>query len=491
MGCVSVSIASECKMGHTVKPSSQRFRGIETWENCRDKCNEDDQCSHFKYKDHRRARRRLCILMDTVFEEKEAWTAGEQFCIDDGSTSTSTETPSTDHDCKVGFTLKSIWIEKQRGSIETWEDCRDKCNDDNEYHPGNNNNQHWPCTHFKFKDNRKNGKCVLMTFFLFEEKNSWTSGEKFCSTSTTEPPVPLDKAIIVTGGDSAEFDSDIGGWVGGTSVELLHEDGTPWCSLPDLPQMRQAHTQTGLEACGGHRALTTCVRFSGGSWTLSHNLQQRRESHTSWASPGGTVLLGGTFNSTNTTELLADNSLDSSNHFTLKYNSTEGCSIDMGDQVIITGGLWMGGGRVTVYNSLGFVADWPSLKIGRFQHGCGHFVNKDNKVVYLVVGGHIVTGDSGLTATTEILVAGESSWNEVGPLPLALSGLGVVSIHKNIFSTGGHDGGDGDDGDGRKKSIFKFDRTTLSWSQGMPMNMPRYYHGVTVVNVADVQDFCT
>ena len=132
----------------------------------------------------------------------------------------------------------------------------------------------------------------------------------------------------------------------------------------------------------------------------------------------------------------------------------------MGDQVIITGGLWMGGGRVTVYNSLGFVADWPSLKIGRFQHGCGHFVNKDNKVVgachllfglksgtkqntyllysqvYLVVGGHIVTGDSGLTATTEVLVAGESSWNEVGPLPLALSGLGVVSINNNIFSTG-------------------------------------------------------
>ena len=56
--------------------------------------------------------------------------------------------------------------------------------------------------------------------------------------------------------------------------------------------------------------------------------------------------------------------------------------------------------------------------------------------VYLVVGGHIVTGDSGRTATTEVLVAGKSSWNEVGPLPLALSGLGVVSINNNIFSTG-------------------------------------------------------
>ena len=97
---------AECKIGHTVRPSSQRFRGIETWENCRDKCNEDNQCSHFKFKvlnhrkrflipvsehkpntntflqDNRKVRRRLCILIDTVFEEKESWTAGKQFCID-------------------------------------------------------------------------------------------------------------------------------------------------------------------------------------------------------------------------------------------------------------------------------------------------------------------------------------------------------------------------------------------------------------------------
>ena len=139
---------AECKIGHPVRPSSQRVRGIETWEKCRDKCNEDDQCSHFKFKvlnyrkiflipvlehkpntntflqDHRKVRRRLCILMDTVFEEKESWTAGEQFCIDgrnnwkssvpysyfqkhlDGSTTT--ETPSTDH----GWLLfiKIIWF---------------------------------------------------------------------------------------------------------------------------------------------------------------------------------------------------------------------------------------------------------------------------------------------------------------------------------------------------------------------------------------------
>ena len=27
------------------------------------------------------------------------------------------------------------------------------------------------------------------------------------------------------------------------------------------------------------------------------------------------------------------------------------------------------------------MADWPELKTGRYEHGCGHFVNTDNKVV--------------------------------------------------------------------------------------------------------------
>ena len=38
-------------------------------------------------------------------------------------------------------------------------------------------------------------------------------------------------AIIVTGGSV------------GTSVEALHGDGSPWCSLPTLPDVRSEHTQ--------------------------------------------------------------------------------------------------------------------------------------------------------------------------------------------------------------------------------------------------------
>ena len=48
----------------------------------------------------------------------------------------------------------------------------------------------------------------------------------------------------------------------------------------------------------------------------------------------------------------------------------------MEDTVILTGCS-----KVTVYNSEGWVEDWPELQTGRHDHACGHFVNKDNQVV--------------------------------------------------------------------------------------------------------------
>ena len=56
------------------------------------------------------------------------------------------------------------------------------------------------------------------------------------------------------------------------------------------------------------------------------------------------------------------------------------CSIQMEETVIITGGDFKKN-QVTVYNTEGWVADWPELNTGRSDHGCGHFVNTDNEVV--------------------------------------------------------------------------------------------------------------
>ena len=108
-------------------------------------------------------------------------------------------------------------------------------------------------------------------------------------------------------------------------MELLHGDGTPWCRLPELPQDRGHHTQSGLEACGGHyesATRSTCVSFSGGTWSPSHNLQHERRYHSSWASPSGTVLMGGDYSySLQTTELLDEVTENSVMHFPLKYDT--------------------------------------------------------------------------------------------------------------------------------------------------------------------------
>ena len=117
-------------------------------------------------------------------------------------------------------------------------------------------------------------------------------------------------AIIVTGGaccDNAD-----------KSVEVLHSDGTPWCSLPDLPEMYYEHSQTGLLTCGGMSTGTSCIKFSGGKWKPSHKLKKEHYYHSSWASPLGTVLMGGMDND-KTTELLDDTTGGSIIHFPLKY----------------------------------------------------------------------------------------------------------------------------------------------------------------------------
>ena len=38
----------------------------------------------------------------------------------------------------------------------------------------------------------------------------------------------------------------------GNRAELLHPNGTHYCELPNLPEIRVQHTQSGLLTCGGY-----------------------------------------------------------------------------------------------------------------------------------------------------------------------------------------------------------------------------------------------
>ena len=126
----------------------------------------------------------------------------------------------------------------------------------------------------------------------------------------------LSLGIIITGGSGDYYHGT------GVSVEVLRANGSSWCSLPDMPQDRQEHTQSGLVACGGfdHSSRASCVTFANGSWIQSHHLQEERADHTSWVSPSGLVLMGGQFSSYNT-ELLSDITGDSAEHFPLRYET--------------------------------------------------------------------------------------------------------------------------------------------------------------------------
>ena len=94
-----------------------------------------------------------------------------------------------------------------------------------------------------------------------------------------------------------------------TSVELLSSNGTRLCSLPNLPEKKWQHSQTGVVACGGGTGseLKSCSTFADGRWKKSHNLGTKRYGHIAWASPQGVRLMGGVYSQRQTTELLNDN----------------------------------------------------------------------------------------------------------------------------------------------------------------------------------------
>ena len=119
-----------------------------------------------------------------------------------------------------------------------------------------------------------------------------------------------DQAIIISGGQPIESSR---------SVEVLTSYGSPWCHLQQLPENRSTHTQSGLVTCGGGYTRYSCLSFSSGQWSQSHNLLHARWSHISWSSPNGLLLMGG-YTSDTSSEMLTDdgNSLE---NFSLKYKT--------------------------------------------------------------------------------------------------------------------------------------------------------------------------
>ena len=108
-----------------------------------------------------------------------------------------------------------------------------------------------------------------------------------------------------------------------TSAELISTNGSSICELPTMPQPKSWHTQSGLTACAGGYSDSerSCIKFEAGAWTtLTDNLVEKREVHSSWVNSNGHILLIGGLDSPNTTEIVYQNGA-STRSFDLKYDT--------------------------------------------------------------------------------------------------------------------------------------------------------------------------
>jgi len=289
---------------------------------------------------------------------------------------------------------------------------------------------------------------------------------------TCDNPQPDELAILVTGGVDTE-----------TLAEVLFTNGSSICELPPMSQLKRYHTQSGLTACGGYGSDDrSCIKFEDGSWTtLTDNLVEERYYQSSWVNPDGDILLIGGGGSPTTTEIVYRDGT-SIKSFDLKYDIRNACSIGLPEMFILTGGESTG---VTVsrYTTNGWMEDLPELNEWRDSHGCGYFYNDDMQRVFLVAGGYINYHD--VRSSTETLVEGDQAWNFQNPLPTGRVGVRAISLPDTVILTGGRDSPDLILND-----VLAYVPETNDWKKIGSMNTGILWHGVSLVNMSDVIDYC-
>lgn len=128
-----------------------------------------------------------------------------------------------------------------------------------------------------------------------------------------------DKAIYVVGGSGTA----------GYSADVLHADGTRWCSKKIFSENLYCQPRlSGMTVCGGcHRwtgksptrkKCSTSIEYNNITWSQPVILRKDRLWHASWTSNDGIVQMGGWL-SPGTTEIVKNGV--SQDYFDLKYDS--------------------------------------------------------------------------------------------------------------------------------------------------------------------------
>merc|ERR1719234_1924279 len=131
----------------------------------------------------------------------------------------------------------------------------------------------------------------------------------------------------------------------------------------------------------------------------------------------------------------------------MKYPTRRACSIPLGDEVILTGGMDTLK-TVSRYNEGGWVRDMSSLNTGRRNHGCTSYSTGPLEQVLLVTGGYDDDDNSIILDSTEVLRPG-SDWQEITSArqPRPIAGVSVSTLDTRVLLFGGWYGEDIDRND--------------------------------------------
>jgi len=74
---------TECQDGKFPKQLKpyKKIKKVKNWTQCRDQCNDDPRCEYFKWKDHKKWQKRICYLMEVIWQASSVWVSGEKFCV--------------------------------------------------------------------------------------------------------------------------------------------------------------------------------------------------------------------------------------------------------------------------------------------------------------------------------------------------------------------------------------------------------------------------
>lgn len=272
------------------------------------------------------------------------------------------------------------------------------------------------------------------------------------------------------------------------------EEFNPWMKetslVGDISADRHSPSFCNNFLCGGNPAVRSCEKFDGISSfkAMSVSLVEPRSSHMCWGLQSGEVLLLGGQQSPTTTEVISADGTSSKGDFTLPFEISFACGVEMGDKFVVTGGMnhssWYNGVSTVVEFSLsGSYRHLTEMNIGRRSHACSKFVTDSGDIALMVVGGapsHDATEVPQLTSV-EIMV--KSTWYKKEPLPSPRYYLAAATLDNSVSVFGGafHD-----EGYIYHDEIFTYTYSGLTqngtWNMTGTMSEKRAFHIVTKVD---------